>query len=217
MTSLSFQSLAQQNLFNVPSSDITETGKMFFQQQFNLSNLSGVSNTTFDYGLENDLEIGINIFNVEMYPTGELQNPHVLANFQKGFTINEYYKIGFGTQTGITPPIYNKTIDIPSFSYFNNAVNLGEYGKYNLGVYHANHAYAGEGDSFGLMAGFDYPLIENKLDFQGDILTGNNDISVAVLGFVIFLPKEWQLSFGAQLPSPTSNNDYGAVFEITKL
>lgn len=208
---------AQQNLFNVPSSDITEDGKIFFQQQFNLGKLSGVSNTTFDYGLENNLEIGLNVFNVDMYPTKELRNPFVLANFQKGFDINEHYKIGFGTQTGVTPPIYNKDVGIPSFSYFNNAVKLEHLGNYYLGGYYANHAYAGAGDSFGIMAGAEYPLFEKELHLQGDILTGNNDISVAVLGFVVFLPKDWQLSFGAQLPSPTSNNDYGAVFEITKL
>jgi len=210
-------SIAQQNLFNVPSSDITEKDKIFFQDQLNLGKLSGVNNITLDYGLENDLEVGLNIFNVDMYPTNDLRNPYVLANFQKGFTINEHYKIGMGTQTGLTPPIYNKTIGIPSFSYFNNAINLDHYGRYYMGAYYANHAYAGNGDSFGMMAGVEYPLIEHKLHLQGDILTGNNDISVAVLGFVIFLPKNWQLSFGAQLPSPSSSNDYGAVVEFTKL
>lgn len=208
---------AQQNLFNIPSSDITEDGKVFFQQQFNLGKLSGVSNTTLDYGLENNLEIGLNVFNVDMYPTNELRNPFVLANFQKGFEINEYYKIGFGTQTGITPPMYNKDVGIPSFSYLINAVTLEHLGNYYLGSYYANHAYAGTGNFFGMMGGIEYPLFEKELHLQGDILTGNNDISVAVLGFVIFLPKDWQLSFGAQLPSPTSHNDYGAVFEITKL
>lgn len=208
---------AQQSLFNVPSSDITKTGKFFFQEQINLGKMSGISNTTIDYGLENELEIGFNIFNVDLYPTNEMKNPYVLANFQKGFTINEHYKIGVGTQTGITPPIHNEEIGIPSFSFFNNQLDLGEYGHYNLGAYHANHAYAGEGDSFGMMAGIEYPLLEKQFHLMGDILTGNNDLSVAVLGFVIFLPQNWQLSFGAQLPAPTSDNDYGAVIEFTKL
>ncbi len=216
-TSFSTASFAQQSLFNVPSAEITEHGKFFFQEQINLGKLSGVANTTIDYGLENELEIGVNIFNVDLYPTNEMRNPYVLANFQKGFTINEHYKIGVGTQTGMTPPIHTQKVDIPSFSYFNNAVNFEEYGRYNLGAYHANHAYAGEGDSFGIMAGVEYPLLEKKFHLMGDILTGNNDISVAVLGVVFFLPQDWQLSLGAQLPAPTSDNDYGAVIEFTKL
>src|SRR5664279_3491542 len=74
--------LAQQNLFNAPSSEITENNEIFFQQQFNFSTISGNGNTTLDYGLGNDLEVGINIFNLDLYPTnGYLQNPHLLFNF----------------------------------------------------------------------------------------------------------------------------------------
>jgi hypothetical protein len=218
ISSLAEVGLAQQNLFNVPSSDITEKNKFFFQQQFNFSSLQGNSNTTLDYGLGDNLEVGINLFNVDMYSsTGGYTNPNFLLNFQKGFQITEAYKVSFGTQTGVKVPIYSTTVQMPSFSYFTNALNLEKWGKYYVGSYYANHAYAGTGDSFGLMAGIEYPLIEKKVHFMGDILTGNNDISVAVLGFVVFLPKDWQLSFGAQLPAPSSNNDYGMVFEITKL
>lgn len=210
--------LSQQNLFNVPSSDITEKNKVFIQQQFNFASLQGSSNTTLDYGLGDNLEVGINVFNVDMYSsTGEFTNPNFLLNFQKGFHITEAYKMSFGTQTGVKLPFYSTTVQMPSFSYVNNALNLEEWGKYYVGAYYANHAYAGAGDSVGLMAGIEYPLSEKKVHFMGDILTGNNDISIAVLGFVVFLPKDWQLSFGAQLPAPSSNNDYGMVFEITKL
>jgi hypothetical protein len=51
---------AQQNLFNVPSTDITQKGQWFFQQQFNFLTASlGSSNTTLDYGLGHPLEIGL--------------------------------------------------------------------------------------------------------------------------------------------------------------
>jgi hypothetical protein len=52
---------------------------------------------------------------------------------------------------------------------------------------------------------------------MGDFISGSSDISVAVLGFVVFLPQHWQISLGAQIPSPNSQNDYGMVFELTKL
>lgn len=210
-------SWAQQNLFNVPSSEITEKNKLFFQQQFNFTSL-GESNTTLDYGLGNNLEIGINLFNLGFYSNnGDLPNPYFLVNFQKAININKAYKISFGTQTGITPPLYKNVIQVPSISYINNAVDLDKWGKYYLGGYYANHAYAGSGESFGLMAGIEFPLIENKMHLMGDLISGNNGISVAVLGMVFYLPNNWQLSFGAQLPAPSSHNDYGMVFEITKL
>lgn len=210
-------SWTQQNLFNVPSSEITGENELFFQQQFNFATFSGNGNTTLDYGLGHDLEIGINIFNLDLYTSdGYYQNPHLLFNFQKGLKITENYKMSFGTQTGLTPPLYHSTIQIPSLSYINNAIDLKEWGNYYLGAYYANHAYAGAGDSFGMMAGIEYPLLQN-FHLMGDILTGNNNISVAVLGMVFYLPDYWQLSFGAQLPAPNSFNDYGAVLEITKL
>jgi hypothetical protein len=210
-------SWAQQNLFNVPSSEITEKNKIFFQQQFNFASF-GSSNTTLDYGLGNNLEIGINVFNLELYSnTGDWPNPYFLFNFQKAFDISDVYKISFGTQTGITLPLHNTTIQAPNFTYVNNAVDLEKWGNYYLGGYYANHAYAESGDSFGLMAGIEFPLIENKMHLMGDLLSGNNGISVAVLGMVFYLPSNWQLSFGAQLPAPSSHNDYGMVFEITKL
>jgi hypothetical protein len=209
---------AQQNLFNVPSSEITKKNKFFFQQQFNIGALAGNSNTTIDYGLGDNIEVGINLFNLDLYPTNSsIHNPHFLVNFQKAFELTKNYKISLGTQTGFTPPIYHQDIAIPSFSYLNNAIDLDRWGKYYLGAYYANLAYAGPGDSFGVMAGAEIPLIEDKVHLMGDLMTGKNDIGVAVVGLVFYLPSDWQLSFGAQLPAPGSNNDYGMVFEITKL
>ncbi len=218
ITLLPIISQAQQNLFNVPSADITEQGQFFFQQQFNfLTSYIGSSNTTLDYGLGHEWEIGVNLFNVDFQETnGVFQNPHVLLNFQKGYTLSDNYKISFGSQSGITPAIHSNVTELPSFSYIDNALDLKEYGKYYLGGYFVNKAYASK-EQFGFMAGVDYPLIENKLHLMGDIISGSSDISVSVLGFVLFLPHDWQLSLGAQLPSPTSNNNYGLVFEITKL
>lgn len=208
---------AQQNLFNVPSTDITLDGQFFFQQQFNIGALVGSSNITIDYGLGNNWEVGINIFNVDLYPANNQQNPHFLFNFQKAFDITKFYKVSFGTQTGITPPVYRSLIEFPSLTYVNNAFDLDKWGKLYLGGYYANNAYAGSGNSLGVMTGFDFPIMKGKVHLMGDWITGNNAIGVAVVGAVFYMPRKWQLSFGAQLPSPESHNDYGMVFEITKL
>lgn len=150
-----------------------------------------MTNTTLDYGLGNNLEIGINLFNLGFYSNnGDLPNPYFLVNFQKAININKAYKISFGTQTGITPPLYKNAIQVPSVSYINNAVDSDKWGKYYLGGYYANHAYAGSGESFGLMAGIKFPLIENKMHLMGDLISGNNGISVAVLGMVFYLSNK---------------------------
>ena len=61
---------AQQNLFNVPSGKITNLGELFFQQQFNITRPVGSSNSTFDFGLGHNFELGFNILDVNLYERG---------------------------------------------------------------------------------------------------------------------------------------------------
>ncbi len=68
------------------------------------------------------------------------------------------------------------------------------------------------------MVGLEYPFWREDLSFVADFISGTNSASVAVIGaqWTISEKKGWQISLGAQLPSPSSGNDYGAVFELTK-
>ncbi len=206
----------QQNLFNVPSSDITEKGQVFFQQQIDLVSRRGTGFTTFTYGLGNNAEVGMNLFNVDMPPTrSNTQNPAFLFNLQKGFNVSNIHKISLGTQTGLTMPWYTASVQMPSFSYINNAIDLKAWGKYYLGGYYADRAYAGPGNSIGLMAGVEYEIISNKLHLIGDLLSGHNKISTAAVGAVVYLPGRWHISMGALLPYPGSHNHHGIIFQIT--
>ena len=202
----------------MPTSDITEKDKVFFQEQINLVSLRGTSLTTFTYGLGNNFEIGVNLFNVHFHPTlRNSQNPSFLFNLQKGFNLGESHKISIGTQMGLTTPWYTSTVKMSSFSYINTAIDLKKFGKYYLGGYYADHAYSGRSNSLGFMAGAEYELSPNKVHLIGDLLTGHNSISAAVLGAVVYLPGKWHISMGAQLPVPHSHgrNGYGIVFQLT--
>lgn len=206
----------QQSLFNIPSSEITARDKLFFQQQINL-HANGIGNTTFDYGLAPGLEVGVNFFNVHFYSTeGDLTNPFMLANIQKGFSLVDNWKIGIGTQAGYAAPVHSRQVRFLEFTFVNNALET-DFGKYYLGAYHANRHYKGSGNNIGFMAGAEIPLWHEHFHFLADYISGNNDMSVAVVGGVFFLPSNWQLSLGAQLPSPGSGNEYGTVIEFTYL
>ena len=111
--------IAQQNIFNVSSSEITEVNKIFIQHS----------------------------------DKGNVSNPFFLLNFQKGFMMTEIYKMSFGTQTGMSLPVTSTEIQFPNFSYFTNAVDLDQWGKYYFGGFYSNHAYIGAGNSLGLMGG----------------------------------------------------------------
>ncbi len=220
---------AQQNLFNVPSGIITPEGELFFQQQFNLGKLSGTSNTSTAIGLGNGWEAGLNLLDLYMYdhsaaknaslPTTSVQgNPDLMANVQKGFELTNFWKTAVGTQVGFNPTKNHHNIQFQNFSWWINAFECPghkEFGKWYLGAYYANHAYAGGGNRIGAMIGGEIPIVEDKLSFQFDALLGTNDLSVAVLGAVYTFDSRWQLSLGLQVPSPGSANERGVVIEFT--
>lgn len=216
---------AQQNLFNVPSGQITERGNLFFQQQFNFSRPVGSSNTTFDFGLGRGWEVGFNALDFNFYenirppaPGAPRQvNPDLLVNAQKGFElIDDVWSVGVGTQAGLNPARRSREVRFQNFTWVINAFELPEdRAKVYVGAYYANVAYAGPGDRCGVLVGVEVPVVKDRFSFQADLITGRRDISVAVVGGVFTFPNGWQLSAGAQIPLPRSGNPYGAVIEFT--
>ncbi|MDY3559257.1 hypothetical protein R5W23_006476 [Gemmata sp. JC673] len=217
--------LAQQNLFNVPSGQITEREHVFFQQQFNFNRPAGTSNTTFDFGLGRGWEVGFNALDFNLYENirppapGERRqvNPDLLLNAQKGFDVlDDVWSIGVGTQAGLNPARRSRDVRFQNFTWVINGFSLpDERAKVYVGAYYANVAYAGPGDRFGVLLGVEIPIVKDRFHFQADCITGNRDISTIVVGGVFIFPNKWQLSLGAQLPVPHSGTPYGAVIEFT--
>ena len=218
--------LTQQNLFNVPSGTITRKDEVFLQEQMNLGRF-GESNTTIDYGLGNNWEMGLNIFKVNLYPgnvnplPGESNEDAFMLNLQKGFRPFETLIFELGTQHGISANNGTQKVDYLNFSWSVARWTPEESqfeGTLVSGMYYGNTNYLGVGNEFGWMVGIEYPLWREDLRFVADYISGTNSASVAVIGaqWTISEKKGWQISLGAQLPSPSSGNDYGAVFELTK-
>lgn len=220
---------AQQNLFNVPSGVITPKDELFFQQQFNIGRLSGTSNTSTAFGLGDGWEAGINLLDLYMYdhsgttddslPTASVQgNPDFMVNLQKGVELTDFWSSAIGTQAGFNPTRRTNHIQFQNFTWWVNSFEAPgheAWGKWYLGAFFANHAYAGSGNRTGAMLGCEIPIVKNKLSFQADALLGDNDLSVAVLGAVYTFDNRWQLSLGAQIPMPNSGNAHGIVVEFT--
>lgn len=216
---------AQQNLFNVPSGQITQPGALFVQQQLNLSRPVGTSNTTLDVGLGHGWEAGVNFLDALLYvhdPAGQggqtQVNPDLLVNVQKGVKLLAGWHAGLGTQLGFNPARHRSDIKFINFSWLINAFSVPDharFGTYYAGAYYANQAYAGPGNAVGFLLGAEIPVIPERLSVQADWVGGHNEISVIVLGGVMTFRKGWQLSLGVQIPSPGSPNPHGSVMEYT--
>ncbi len=216
---------AQQNLFNVPSGIITKPGELFFQEQFNFAVPGGTSNSTFDVGVGNGWEVGVNMLGVSLYdnsgppsPGPNQVSPDFLFNLQKGFEANEYWDVGIGGQFGFNPDRHANGTKFLNYTWLINEFHVPEhekFGKWYFGGYYANLPYSGPGETGGFLLGSEIPVIEDKLSFQWDWTTGRNNLGVAVIGGVYTFESSWQLSLGAQVPSPGTQNPYGVVIEFT--
>jgi hypothetical protein len=209
----------QQNLFNVPSAEITPPAKLFFQQQVNFDH-GAQSNTSIAYGMGDGFEVGMNVLQFGIIPEDAFPAiPLFLVNTQKGVEVNEFFKFGVGTQIGESVPLREDDVGFANFSYWTNVFMLpDDRAKLYIGPYFANSFYRGNrGNAFGYMLGFDIPIVKDHFSLMGDYISGDSGISLAVLGGVLNLSEHWQLSLGAQLPSPHSQNTYGGVLELTFL
>lgn len=222
----SYHCSAQQNFFNVVTSDITDSAKLFFQEQLNF-NAQTSSNVTFTWGLGHGFEVGFNVFgvNYDNHKRTFLLNdkdytaplgPIVLINAQKGFQFNEHFKIGIGTQSGLNLSQSSELIRPVTFNYATFVYHPMHRLKLVAGAYYGNRYFLGSGNEFGGMAGFELAIIEHHFHIQGDWLYGTNSLGIWVPGVVIYFTKNISVSLGWQFPNPHNPNAQQAfVFEFT--
>jgi hypothetical protein len=225
--------LGQQNLFNVPSSDITSKKKLFFQQQFNIGEGLLQFNSTLCYGLGKNAEVGVNILGLNLnegggspffMTNGNIQSspvyPFYVFNFQKAFVLNDKLKIAVGTQTGIAEGGHFGTFD-----YVNLVTMIPKtHSKIITGLYYGSDSFLGPEDrtlliggysSIGFQIGLEQPIIEEKLLFIAENISGLHNLGETTLGGAYFLTKNWILSAGFQFSNPGSKTPEALVVEFT--
>jgi hypothetical protein len=215
----------QKNLLDVPSSEIVEPKKLFFQQQAVFTKSEINTACIFTYGLGNDFEIGVTFYQIvfkrsvglTIDPETAEENPDFLINAQKRFNVNERLKLGIGTRSGINAARSDQVLHFVNFNYVNAHLSLGQGDNTIIaGLWYANDAYAGSGTNWGLMGGAEVNVIDDRVDVVADFISGNCPISVINAGFNFKLPKEWAVTLGVQFPFPESGNDNGFVFQVSK-
>lgn len=219
--------LAQQNFFNVPNSEITTKGHSFFQEQINTNPSTFSLNSTYDYGVAEEWEIGANLLGANIdRQVGQLTHnyqvnagpltPSLLLNTQKGFSLTEHIHLGLGAQGGSSLEL-RRDQHLPYYTYgnFEYTAHNSEF-LFVVGAFHANKAYQGAGKGW-LQIGLEFPLIDEKLHFVGDYINGNSSISQGVVGLCYFPFPYYSISAGHQFPSPHAPTGHSTVVEFTFL
>lgn len=218
---------AQQNFFNVPSSEITKKGNIFFQQQINLYPNNISSNTTLCYGLGKKYEIGFNILGVTYnYEINKMISnkineqpvfPSAGINMQKQVIELENYSLAIGGQ--ILLP--KKPNAFEYYTYLNNKFEIKKI-KIIAGLYVGNNNYFGNQIRFskntqfiGIQLGTEYEIINDKLFFQMDFISGETSISNLIFGGAYKITKHIIFSLGFQTPNTKKTSSNGLIFEFT--
>ena len=218
--------LAQLTIFNVSSSDITDTRKISVQQQFEIQD-EIESSTTVTYGLGKKWEAGLNLINldygvesrhIEKNDTSTVIPfaPLLLANVQKAFELNDILSLGLGAVAGqnLTRAHAGKFV---YYTYANASAKLGNQDQYQIvaGTYYGNHRYLSDGPNFGFQTGIDAGLWYKKLHFLADWISGSHGKGRLTVGLEVFLSKRLPLSFGWQRAN--QDGSQGGVVQLTFL
>lgn len=221
---------SQQNLFNIPSGDITPANKIFFQQQININSPQQyASKSHFVYGLGKGWEVGFNLVNL-YFDFGKKQKvlistpyntkepypyyPLGLVTAQKGWKMGKkkYWFINIGTQAGTNIAQSIKEKRFTHFSYALTGYNNKKV-KVAVGPYLTDWRFVGQGNNAGIIAGTEIHL-NNKWSFMADWISGNHKNSVLVPGVIYNVTNNFQLCLGWQIPNPESTETQALVFEI---
>jgi hypothetical protein len=222
----------QQNLFNIPSGDITEKNKVFYQHQINLYNPSSFeSKQHFVYGLGKGWDIGVNVISVAFdfrnpryawvetnaNPTNQQAlSPLVLLTAQKYVKIAKNFKFNIGTQAGTNVATQAEQMKLTHFSYGLFGFESNHHLKIMLGGYVTDNYFVGEGVQAGILAGYEIPL-SKRWYLMGDFISGDHASAVSVIGGMFNAGRRVQLCAGALIANPDSEAKDGIVLELNLL
>jgi hypothetical protein len=223
----SLPSMAQQNLFNIPSGDITPDGRFFYQHQLNLYSRDKMeSKGHFVYGLGAGWEIGANLVNLAVDPTpvrrlllartpGAPAAPLLALTAQKQVEVSKTLAFSIGTQMGID---HAKSFGIGALAHktYAMAVVRGPGIKLVGGSYLSNDRFVGHGQNLGIILGGEWH-VAGPLALMADVITGDHTAAAAVLGGMVTVSKRLQLCAGYLVPVEGSAAQPGLVLEVNVL
>jgi hypothetical protein len=217
---------AQQNLFNIPSGDITPKGKLFYQHQINTYHNKFESKGHFVYGLGKGWDVGANLvgtgayFNPAWKPIynndfsqGQALTPTLMATLQKQFSISEKWAANIGTQSGVNLTGYSEKVQPAYFHYGLLSYQVQPGRKLLIGPYMTNNQYVGSGNTVGIQMGYEWKVTD-KFYLMGDFISGNNESAVLVPGIMYNVSNRVQLCLGYMLPNPNTQKNQAVVFEF---
>ena len=219
---------AQQNLFNIPSGDITPKSKVFYQHQINIYSVRDYeSKSHVVFGLGKGWDIGVNLVDlpIRFQPDSAIIGrndvktrtplyPFLMATIQKQFVVSKKWLVNVGTQVGPNITRRTRNVSLAHFTYATVKWHPVERCSIIAGPYYSNNVYTGDDHATpGWMLGYEFKVTDDFL-LMGDLISGDHKKSVSTFGFTYNLGDRTQVCLAALLPFPNTELQRGMVLEL---
>ena len=203
-------SIAQQTIFNVPSADVTEKGKIFLQHESQFSGDFGLHTEYGAYGIGKHTEIDLTLFGVG---TKNVRNEVLGIGFKTVFPLHEKSetKLTFGHLI----PVSLRGDGVGGYTYSHLSTRLPRLKtRITSGVLFGTTTLF-DRDIVCYIAGLEQPITK-RLSLIMDYHSGKHANGFLIPGFSYYLGKDYTLFAGYQIPNNRANGDNGFVIELAK-
>jgi len=213
---LSGAAAAQSVIFNAPSTDTLEKGKIYVEADFG-ARFKSYANGGFQsygfrtvYGLDRRTEVGANFF-VSRDGSGNLPR-EVQFNFKRKVYENEKHGIAVSGGGLVNVPMTKSAGSRPtSIVYANVSKTIPKIGtRLTGGMYRAIARKRDFGKMWGFIVGVEQPITK-RLAVIGDWFSGANRYGYAFVGMNIAVTKRQFLSFGYNFGNTGVGENYFAI------
>ncbi len=202
---------AQQTIFNVPSADVTEKGKLFLQHETQFSNRFFVNTEYAALGIGKNTEIDITLGGVG---TNNIANELLGVGFKSFIPLNKKYETKLTYGTLIQTSLRGNGVGNWTYSHLNARLPKLKT-RLTAGVNVLTTTFAGS-DVFGFIGGIEQPITK-RFGLQMDWFSGKHSNGFLIPGIYYVLPKNVTLWAGYQIHNNKTNGDNGFVIELAKV
>ena len=204
------KTIAQQTIFNVPSADITEKGKIFFQHESQFSNKFGLFTNYGAYGIGKNTEIDLTLFGVG---THKVRNEVLGIGFKTVLPLHE--KTETKLTIGHIIPVSLVGNGVGGATYSHLSTRLPKINtRITSGIFIGTTTLFGR-DFVSFIGGIEQPITK-KLSIIMDYYSGKHSYGYLIPGFSYTFNPNLILYSGYQIRNNKANGDNGFVIELAK-
>ena len=200
---------AQETIFNVPSADVVEKGKIFLEHESQFSDDFGLFTHYGAYGIGKHTELDLTLFGVG---TKKFRSEVLGVGFKTALPVYENTKFTFGHLI----PISLRGDGVGGYSYGHLSYMFPKLNRLRItsGVLAATTTVFGR-DVVSFIGGIEQPITK-KFGLQLDWTSGSHVNGLLIAGGWYLFSEKTYLYFGYQIPNNRKVADDGFVIELAK-